>query len=224
MRIRESVGGRGAWCQASYGVERALANPVEQLVAALANVEVQQRAVQVQEVVRRQLNLIIRTHWLVWARATRQTCQVLPQEVPAKRQNPRLAQHRPHHPSTLVLGGGLFSRSGLLCCWDCRCGGRRRLSNGDRCRIAGCNTGRRIGRSGYLGETTCGTVQVRPCRFLTRLYSRLSFLVCPADSRVVRFSPNYKVVLSLLNQDASQGGAVLTWGAPSLIRRACSPD
>ncbi|CDR44852.1 RHTO0S10e01794g1_1 [Rhodotorula toruloides] len=43
------------------------------------------------------------------------------------------------------------------------------------------------------------------------------------DSRVVRFSPNYKVVLSLLNQDASQGGAVLTWGAPSLIRQHLRP-
>ncbi|BGP31866.1 GPI transamidase component [Rhodotorula toruloides] len=43
------------------------------------------------------------------------------------------------------------------------------------------------------------------------------------DPRVVRFSSHYKVVLSLLNQDASQGGAVLTWDAPSLIRQHLRP-
>ncbi|BGP24379.1 phosphatidylinositol glycan, class S [Rhodotorula toruloides] len=44
-----------------------------------------------------------------------------------------------------------------------------------------------------------------------------------SDSRVARFSSHYKVVLSLLNQDASRGGAILTWDAPSLIKQHLRP-
>lgn len=38
-----------------------------------------------------------------------------------------------------------------------------------------------------------------------------------ADPRVVKFAPTYKLVFSLLNQDASTGGALLNWEIESLL-------
>ncbi|GAA5825799.1 hypothetical protein JCM11251_000374 [Rhodosporidiobolus azoricus] len=43
------------------------------------------------------------------------------------------------------------------------------------------------------------------------------------DPRVVKFSPQYKLVFSLLNQDSSAGGAVLDWDIHSLLATHIQP-
>lgn len=40
---------------------------------------------------------------------------------------------------------------------------------------------------------------------------------------MVKFSPRYKLVFSLLNQDSSLGGALLQWNIQSLLERECNP-
>ncbi|GJN89101.1 hypothetical protein Rhopal_002075-T1 [Rhodotorula paludigena] len=43
------------------------------------------------------------------------------------------------------------------------------------------------------------------------------------DSRVVKFSPHYKLIFSLLNQDSASGSAVLDWNANELLKRHIRP-
>ncbi|BGP15870.1 hypothetical protein JCM10213_005644 [Rhodosporidiobolus nylandii] len=50
-----------------------------------------------------------------------------------------------------------------------------------------------------------------------------SALAAEPDSRVVKFSPHYKLVFSLLNQDASAGSAVLDWDASRLLSSNLRP-
>jgi phosphatidylinositol glycan class S len=40
------------------------------------------------------------------------------------------------------------------------------------------------------------------------------------DPRVVKFAPKYKLVFSLLNEDATTGEALYEWDAQGLINRA----
>lgn len=40
------------------------------------------------------------------------------------------------------------------------------------------------------------------------------------DPRVVKFAPRYKLVFSLMNQDATQGGALLEWDIQELLNSA----
>ncbi|GAA5860984.1 hypothetical protein JCM8547_007997 [Rhodosporidiobolus lusitaniae] len=44
-----------------------------------------------------------------------------------------------------------------------------------------------------------------------------------ADARVVKFSPHYKLVFHLLNQDSSSGGAVLDWEVDRLLHKHIRP-
>lgn len=39
----------------------------------------------------------------------------------------------------------------------------------------------------------------------------------PADPRVVKFASTYKLVFSLLNQDATKGDAILDWEIQKLL-------
>ena len=39
------------------------------------------------------------------------------------------------------------------------------------------------------------------------------------DSRVVKFSPRYKLVISLLNENAAKGGALFDWDIEALLER-----
>lgn len=41
------------------------------------------------------------------------------------------------------------------------------------------------------------------------------------DARVVKFSPRYKLVISLLNQNSPAGEAVLKWNIDTLLEREC---
>ncbi|GAA5970980.1 hypothetical protein JCM11641_004533 [Rhodosporidiobolus odoratus] len=43
------------------------------------------------------------------------------------------------------------------------------------------------------------------------------------DARAVKFSPRYKLVFSLLNEDSAAGGAVLDWDLPALIDSRLRP-
>lgn len=46
--------------------------------------------------------------------------------------------------------------------------------------------------------------------------------VADNDGRVVKFSPQYKLAFTLLNEDSTLGSAILDWDAPTLIRSTSS--
>ncbi|GAA6024414.1 hypothetical protein JCM8202_004705 [Rhodotorula sphaerocarpa] len=43
------------------------------------------------------------------------------------------------------------------------------------------------------------------------------------DGRVVKFSPQYKLAFTLLNEDSTLGSAILDWDAPTLVRSSIGP-
>lgn len=61
--------------------------------------------------------------------------------------------------------------------------------------------------------------EVSIVRVVDTISTLLGLEVDEPDARVIKFAPRYKLVFTLLNQNASRGGAVLGWDIDNLLDR-----
>ena len=87
-------------------------------------------------------------------------------------------------------------------------------------------------RGGKLGDATLRTASQAdvfrsPASDLTLLevaQTLLDMVATGIDARVAKYSPRYKLVFSLLNEDSSSAGALLEWDIQALLKRVLLSD